>query len=162
MCIVINKWKDFEPTQEYLSIISGLTSIDKLYQYSQKFKYVAEKGDHWKTPIEFIDDGGGDCEDWARWYVDVLVRIVGIKEARFATYGGYDKKRWGNKIYWHAICVLPYQSELALFSNNLFKTGYKDFVETGHYTFPDGLKYMEIRDWQGKVLTRKFKLFGTF
>jgi len=162
MCIVINKWKSFEPTQEYLSVVKGLTSIIKLYQYSQKFKYIAEKGDHWKTPVEFMNDGGGDCEDWARWHVDILVRIISIEEARFVIHSGYDKKRWGNKMMCHAICVFPYQGELALFSNNLFKTGYKDYIEAGHYTFPDVLKYMEIKDWQGKVLEKKRKWFGTF
>jgi len=162
MCIFKNKWKDFEPTKQYLSVVSGLTSVSKLYQYSQKFKYIAEKGDHWKTPVEFMNDGGGDCEDWARWYVDILVRIIKIEEARFVIHSGYNKKRWGNKLMHHAITVLPYQGKLALFSNNQFKTGYKDYIETGYFTFPDGLKYQEIRDWQGKVLSRKFKIFGTF
>lgn len=112
-----------------------------------------------------MDDGFGDCEDFARWYVDILVRIQKIEGARFVIHSGYDKKRWGSKIWnlkGHAICVFPYQGKLALFSNNKFKVGYKDYIETGYYTFPDGLKVMEIRDWTGKVLSRKFKLFGTF
>jgi len=162
MCIFFNKWKDFEPNEKYLLVVSELTSVSKLYQYSQRFKYIAEKKDKWKTPIEFMDDGGGDCEDWAKWYVDILVRIVGIEEVRFVIHSGYNKKRWGEKVECHAICVFPYQGKLALFSNNKFRTGYKDHIETGHYTFPDGLKYQEIRDWQGKVLEKKRKWFGTF
>lgn len=162
MCIVINRWKDFEPTEQYLLIIKGLTSISKLHQYSQKFKYIAEKRDKWKTPVEFMNDGGGDCEDWARWYVDILVRITKIEDARFVIHSGYDKKRWGNKKYCHAICALSYQGKLALFSNNRFRTGYKDYIETGYYTFPDGLKYMEVRDWQGKILEKKRKWIGVF
>lgn len=162
MCIFLNKWKKFEPTAQYLSVVNGLTSVSKLYQYSQKFKYIAEKGDHWKTPVEFVNDDGGDCEDWARWYVDILVRIIKIEEARFVIHSGYNKTRWSNKMMCHAICVFPYSNKLALFSNNEFKTGHKDYIEIGYYTFPNGLKYMEVRNWQGKVLSRKSKLFGTF
>jgi len=163
MCIFFNKWKDFEPNEKYLLVVNGLTTITKLHNYSKNnFKYIAEKGDKWKTPVEFMADGGGDCEDWARWYVDILVRIIEIEKARFIIHSGYDKERWGNKKYCHAICVFPYQGKLALFSNQVFKTGYEDYIKTGYYTFPDGLKYMEIRDWQGKVLEKKRKWIGVF
>ena len=163
MCIK-SKWSNFTPTDEYLSVVSKLTSVDKLYNYSQKFRYIAEKKDYWKTPVEFMNDGGGDCEDWARWYVDILVRVQKI-EARFVIHTGYNKERWGSEIWntkSHAICVFPHNGKLALFSNYEFKTRYKDYIETGYFTFPDGLKYLEIRNWQGKVLSRKFKLFKVF
>jgi len=165
MCIGVlkNKWKKFEPTAEYLSIVSGLTSILKLHNYSKNnFKYIAEKRDKWKAPIEFMADGGGDCEDWARWYIDILVRIIKVDDPRFVIHSGYNKKRWGDKKMCHAITVLPYSGKLALFSNQIFKTRYQDFIGTGHYTFPDGLKYQEVRDWQGKVLEKKSQWFGTF
>lgn len=162
MCFVINKWKSFTPTKQYLSIVSGLTSVTKLHQYSQKFKYIAEKGDYWKTPIEFLNDGGGDCEDFARFTLDVLHRILNIEGARFVIHSGYDKKRWGNKLGCHAITVFPYNGKLALFNNNEFKTGYKDYIDTGHYTFIDGLKTMVIRNNEGKIISRKFKIFGVF
>ena len=158
-----NKWKSFEPTKEYLDVVSKLTSISKLYDYSKNnFKYIAEKKDYWRTPIEFMNDGGGDCEDWARWHVDVLVRIQKINEARFVIHSGYNKKVWSNKCMCHAITVFPYSGKLALFSNNEFKIGYKDVIGACKYTFPDGLKYMEVRDWQGKILSKKWKLIGTF
>lgn len=162
MCIFRNKWKDFEPTGGYLQIVNKLTSITKLHKYSQKFKYIAEKHDYWKTPLEFMNDGGGDCEDWARWYVDILVRIQEREDARFVIHGGYNKKRWGNKVVYHAITVLSYQGKLALFSNNEFKMGYKNFLDTGYFTFPDGIKYIEVRNWQGKILEKKHKWFGIF
>lgn len=165
MCIDIlkNKWKNFELTKKYLSIVNELTSITKLHIYSRdNFKYIAEKGDHWKTPVEFMNDDGGDCEDWARWYVDILVRIQKMEDARFIIHGGYDKKRWGNKLKYHAICVFPCQGKLALFSCYEFSTGYKDFMGTGYLTFPDGIKYIEIRDWRGKILEKKRKWFGVF
>jgi hypothetical protein len=163
MCFHKDKWQRFGPTKEYLDVVNELTSVTKLHNYSKNnFKYIAEVGDHWKTPFEFMNDGGGDCEDWARWYVDILVRIQKINEARFIVHGGYNKKRWGDKKYHHAICVFPYQGKLALFSNNQFRTGYKDFMAIGYFTFPDGIKYMEVRDWQGKILEKKYKWIGIF
>ena len=87
MCIFFNKWKSFEPITQYLSIVSGLTTITKLHNYLKQFKWQGEKAwkDYWKTPIEFIEnkDNNNDCEDFARFAVDVLVRIMGITEARF-------------------------------------------------------------------------------
>lgn len=161
-----NKWKDFEPNQKYLSIVSGLTSVSKLYNYLKQFKWQGEKGwrDYWKTPLEFIEnkDKDNDCEDFARFAVDVLVRIIGIDDTRFIVHCGYNKERWGNKKYCHAICVFPYQGKLAVFNNQQFKTGFENHIETGHLTFPDGLKSQVIRDWQGKVLKRRYQLFGTF
>jgi len=164
MCIGIfkNKWKSFEPTIEYLSVVNGLNSVTKLHQYSQKFKYIAEKKDYWKTPVEFYNDGGGDCEDWARWYVDILVRIIKIDGARFVIHSGYDKARWGNKKKCHAICVFPYQGKFGVFSNNQLYIGLSGYEGAGHITFPDGLKYQEIRSWEGKVLEKKYQWFRTF
>lgn len=162
MCIFLNKWKSFEPTKEYLLVVNGLTSVTKLYQFIQQFQYTGEKGDIWQTPEEFLKNEHLDCEDFARFAVDVLVRVIKIDGARFVIHSGYNKARWGNKMMCHAITVFPYSGKLALFSVNKFKTGYKDYIETGHYTFPDGLKYMECRDWTGKILNRKWKIFGNF
>ena len=165
MCIFFNKWKDFEPTTKYLSIVSGLTTITKLHNYLKQFKWQGEKAwkDYWKTPIEFIEnkDNDNDCEDFARFAVDVLVRIMGITGARFIAHSGYDKDRWKG-IKYHVICVFPYQDKLAVFSNNGLFAGLISNEGAGHITFPDGLKYQEVRDWQGKILSKKFKIFGTF
>ena len=169
MCIFFNKWKDFEPTAEYLSVVSGLNTITKLHNYLNQFKPEAEKAlkDYWKTPIEFIKskDKPNDCEDFSRFAVDVLVRIIGIKEARFIISSGYDKSRWGNKIWnvkCHAITVFPHNGKLDMFSNRELKIGYNSYEDACKYTFPDGLKYLQLRDWNGIILQRKYKLFGVF
>lgn len=165
MCIGMfkNKWKSFEPTTEYLLVVSGLNTITRLHNYLKQFKWQGEKGDHWKTPIEFIENKNknNDCEDFARFAVDVLVRIIKIDEARFVIHSGYNKSRWkGTRC--HAICVFPYQGKFGVFSNNQLYTGLSGYEGAGHITFPDGLRYQEIRDWQGKILSRRFKLFGIF
>jgi len=156
-----NKWQSFTPTQEYLDVVKPLTSVVKLHNFIQQFQYTGEKGDIWQTPEEFLKNEHLDCDDFMRFTVDVLKRVMGI-EARGMIHSGYDKKRWGKKKYCHAITVFPYRGKLAMFSNSSFKTGFADYIDAGHYTFPDGLKYMEIRDWQGKILKKRSKLIGTF
>jgi len=154
-----NKWQQFTPTQEYLDVVKELTSVKKLHEFLKQYTWVSEVKDYWKTPYEFMLDSG-DCEDFARFAVDVLVRIIKI-EARFVIYNGYNKARWQGK-KGHAVCVFPYRCKLAMFNNSSFKSGFTDYIDVGHYTFPDGLKYMEIRDWQGKILKKRSRLIGTF
>ena len=161
MCIFKNKWTKFTPTESYLDVVKSLTSVTKLYDFIQQFKYTGEKGDIWQTPEEFLKNEHLDCDDFMRFFVDVLKRVMGIN-AKGVIHSGYNKAKWGDKIKHHAICIFPYQNKLAIFSNKELFTGLSSYEEAGHITFPDGLKYQEIRDWQGKILSRKFKLFGTF
>ena len=163
MCIGLlkNKWTKFEPTAEYLQVVKPLTSITKLQEFLKQFQYTGEKGDVWQTPEEFLKNEHLDCDDFMRFNVDVLKRVMGI-EARGVIHSGYNKASWGNKMMCHAICVFPYQGKLGLFSNKQLFTGLSSYEGAGHITFPDGLKYMEVRSWQGKVVERKFKIFGTF
>ena len=164
MCIVINKWRTFEPTKQYLSIVSGLTSVDRLHSYLKQFKWQGEKGDHWKTPMEFIEnkDKNNDCEDFARFTVDVLFRVMDKIGARFVIHSGYNKEIWGNKCKCHAITVFPYEGKLAVFSNNRLYKGIDSFEDAGKILFVDGLKYQEVRSWQGKVFSKRRKWIGTF
>ncbi len=156
MCIFKNKWKDFEPTTKYLSVVGGLTSVTKLHNYLKQFKWQGEKGDHWKTPWEFIEnkDNNNDCEDFARLAVDVLVRIIGIKEARFIAYYAGLKG--------HAICAFPYRGKYSVFSNNELLHGFTDYIGIGHKFFPKGFRSMVVRDWQGKIIKKTRKWIGTF
>jgi len=155
-----DKWKSFEPTPKYLAEVSKLDTVEKLYEFTKWFTFTADVKDTWKTPVEMLSDGEGDCEDMARWYVDILVRIIGINEARFVECYGYNSKK---KFTGHAICIFPYQGFLAVFTNNVqIRTGYSDFIEIGKTFFSNGLKKMIIRDWQGKIVERKHKLIGTF
>ena len=106
MCISKNKWTKFTPTQEYLDAVKGLTSIAKLHEFIQQFQYTGEKGDVWQTPEEFLKNEHLDCDDFMRFTIDVLVRIIGI-EARGVPHYGYNKA-WGNEKFGHAITVFPY------------------------------------------------------
>lgn len=160
-----NKWKEFTPTVEYSAVVNRLTTINELHNYLKQFEPKAEKAwrDYWKTPIEFIKnkDEPNDCEDFSRFAVDVLVRIIKIKNARFIIQSGYDKSRWKG-IKCHAICVFPYKGKFAVFDFNKLYTGLSSYEAAGHITFPDGLKYQQVRNSLGEVLKTRRQWFGTF
>ncbi len=143
--------------KKYLDAVKGLTSVPKLHQFVQQFQYTGEKGDHWQDPEEFLRNEHLDCDDFMRFTIDVLVRIIGIKEARGVIHYGYKN---GKKLG-HAITMFPYHSKLAMFSNRSLKTGFDSYEDACRYTF-SRLKTIEIRDWQGKILSRKHQWFGTF
>ncbi len=155
-----DKWKSFLATTKYLNVVKKLDTVEKLYLYTRWFNFIADIGDVWKTPPEMLKDKFGDCEDFARWYVDILVRVIGITGARFVEVYGYNKKK---EYTGHVICVFPYQGALAVFTNNVaIRTGYKDFIEIGKTFFSNGLKRMIIRDWNGKIVSKKRKWIGVF
>jgi len=163
MCLK-NKWTKFEPTKKYLDTVEPLITVAKLYQFIQNFQWTGEKGDVWQDPEEFLKNEHLDCDDFMRFTIDVLKRVMGI-DAKGMIHSGYDKERWGNKIWdvkCHAICVFPYEGKLAVFSNMELYTGINSYEEAGYITFPDGLKSQVVYDWQGNVLSRRFKAIGTF
>ena len=168
MCL--KRWKQFKPTDEYLSVINQLDTVEKLHDFMGTFSYKPDKikiliwsfpWDNWQTPVETMRLRTGDCEDMARFAVDVLVRVLKIYETRFIAYTG-EKIGYG-----HSVAIFPYhgnnvslKDKLSVFSNN--NLIYTDsYLDLGHLFFK-GLKAMEGRDWTGKVLERKIKLFGTF
>ena len=155
-----DKWKPFTPTAEYLNIVSKLDTVEKLYDFTKWFTFIPDKKEYWKTPVEMLNDRKGDCEDFAWWYTDILVRIIGINEARFVELYGYNSKK---EYTGHVICIFPYQGALAVFTNNVaIRTGYKDFIEIGKTFFSKGLKRLIVRDWNGKIVEKKYKLIGTY
>ena len=164
MCIFKNKWTKFTPTDEYLSAVKGLTSIAKLHEFIQQFKRKEDVTDYWQTPEETLILLTYDCDDAMRFCVDVLKRVMGI-DAKGIISSGYDFARWGNKIWnvkCHAITVFPYQEKYALFSNREFKEGFDSYEDACKDTFIDGLKSMKVRDWQGKIESKRSKIIGTF
>jgi hypothetical protein len=161
MCFQKDKWTKFTPTNKYLSAIKDLTSVARLYSFIQQFKRKEDKKDYWQTPGETLILLTYDCDDSMRFTVDVLKRVMGI-EAKGVIQSGYNYERWGKVKHHHAITVFPYRGKLAVFSNKKLYIGINSFEEAGYLTFPDGLKYQEIRDSEGKILSRKHKWIGTF
>ena len=152
-----NKWTKFTPSTEYLQVVKGLTSVIKLYNFIQQFERKEDKTDYWQTPEETLELLTYDCDDTMRFTVDVLKRIMDIEAKGVEHYGYKNGKKLG-----HATTVFPYYGKLAMFSNKEFKIGFDSYEDACRYTFPDGLKSIVVRDWQGKILSRKSKLIGIF
>ena len=162
MCISKRKkWDKFIPSPVYLRTVEGLKTVKLLHLFIQCFQYTGESGkDHWQTPEEFLRNFEIDCDDYMRFCCDVLKRVMGI-EAIGMVHSGYDKERWGNQMCCHAICIFPFEGKLAVFSNDELYTKLNSYEEAGHITFK-GLKSWVLYDWQGNVLSRRFKAIGTF
>jgi len=151
------KWQSFTPTNEYLDKVKDIITIAKLDIFLNKIKPFADTKDYWQTPEETLNRGKGDCEDYSILAQDILVRMN--IEAMFIIYTGFNRN---NKKGCHAVCVFPYNGKYAMFSNNHLTEGYNDYISAGKEFYPNGLKYMEIRNNDGKVIKRKFKLIGIF
>lgn len=46
--------------------------LDEAWARTAAFKYIPDKGNEYKSPIEFERDGGGDCEDFSCYLVYLL------------------------------------------------------------------------------------------
>jgi len=162
MCFKKDKWKDFEPTQKYLDTIKHIKTITELDYFLDRITPTSDDKDYWQTPEETLNRGKGDCEDFSRLALDILIRIIKIEEARFVIHSGYDKARWGDKKKCHAICVFEWQGKFGVFSNNQLYIGLSGYEGAGKLTFKDGLKYQEVRDSEGKIESKKSQWIGTF
>jgi predicted transglutaminase-like cysteine proteinase len=64
-------------------IISKVNSFCNEFTYTSDMKMYG-KSDYWATPVEFITNGGGDCEDFVVIKYEIL-KSLGIKDMLFAT-----------------------------------------------------------------------------
>lgn len=170
MCYSKLKWRKFKPSDKFLDTISGLNTVTKLVNYLEdNMTYQWDKpgffGDHWKTPEETLNDGGGDCEDVAIFNLYVLTEVI-KKEAYMVNYAGYflDKKR--NKAKnGHAVCIFNDIGKKGIFSNNELTYENKSYEAIGYRWYPLGLNYMEVIDNNGKTIKLrlpKYLFWGTF
>ena len=159
MCIGIfkNKWQKFTPTQKYLDTVKYVKTVAELDYFLDRIKYVSDDKDYWQTPEETINRGAGDCDDFARLALDILVRIQKRNDVRFVIYAGYNKN---DKYNAHAVCVFPYDGKYNVFSNSQYYTHKDNYIDVGHIFYPK-LRYMVVRNSEGKVISRKFKLWGS-
>ncbi len=159
MCIFKNKWTKFTPTKKYLDAVKYVKTVTELDYWLDKIKYISDDKDYWQTPEETLNRGKGDCDDFARLALDILVRIRKRDDVRFIIYAGYNSK---DKYNAHAVCVFPYYGSYSVFSNHMYYAKRDDYIDIGHIYYPKGLKYMSVRNDKGKVIQWKVKLFGVF
>lgn len=162
MCISKRKkWDKFNPSPVYLRAVEGLTTVGLLHLFIQCFQYTGESGkDVWQTPEEFLRNFEIDCDDFMRFCCDVLKRVMGI-DAVGIVQTGYNKE-YLKGLGCHAICVFPYEGKLGVFSNDYLYLGIDSYEDAGKILFVGGLKSQVVYDWQGNVLSRRFKAIGTF
>jgi len=153
MCFSKSKWQKFDPSNEYLETIKDITSINKLYIFIQSFTKKEDIKDYWQTPEQTLKRKTFDCEDISIFCQDILIKI-GI-ETVVIIYNGTEK------VECHAVCAFPYNGKLAFFSNKILYYNYDNYIDIGHRYYSK-LKQMLVYDHEGKVIEKKYKLFGTF
>lgn len=153
MCLIYkSKWQKFNPSDEYLEAIKNITSINKLYIFIQSFTKKEDIKDYWQTPEQTLKRKTFDCEDMSIFCQDVLIKI-GI-EAVVIIYNGTKK------VECHAVCVFP-GNKYSFISNKILYHGYDNYIDIGHRYYSK-LKQMLVYNHEGKVIKKKYKLFGTF
>jgi len=72
---------DFDKSDLYYDDYSGINSYCDIGTWmNDRVEYIADRyGDDWASPVETIERGYGDCEDFARLFLNILFIRFGIK-----------------------------------------------------------------------------------
>ena len=71
-----------------LGYTDGDASLDDAWSHTSSFRGIPDgPGGYWKSPAEFVADGGGDCEDFATYMLYLLGPDSGAKIAIIALAG---------------------------------------------------------------------------
>ena len=142
--------------------------LKNFYQWVSDWN-LFHKLDYWDLPDEVFERGTCDCDGFARLVCDVLGRFVMavlklITEVHWLEYYGFYRKWYYDKetgeFYYkvvaggHAICVYRKEGILLAFSNTSWwhDLNFKDYMEIGEQTFPEGLYWVISRHWEtGKM-----------
>ena len=164
MCLFKDKWPKEKLTEEYIEATKDIKDLDKINSFIRPFKRKEDKGDHWQSPSETYKRKTYDCEDMAIMIMDILTRVMGRRMVWFIIFAGYYMKE-GKKTY-SAHAVILFESETRLtnyeYSNKkliYLKQGIS-IIEQGYLHYPEGLKYIEIRNSEGKITEKKRKWIG--
>ena len=167
-----NRWHNWSPTNEYLSAVSQLDTITKLKSLMSKFVYKWDTlkilfwtvlWDNWQMPDQSLKDMFGDCEDAAILALDVLGRIQHREGARLIVTFGYYMTNNKPKLMGHVVTAFEDgKGGYNIFSNDAIEYGFIDFMAISRRFYPLGLKWQQVRNWEGKILNNRFKLFGVF
>lgn len=166
------KWQLIDNTTErwdnYFNYMQKITS-DTLVALEMKFyKWVSDwdlfhKLDYWDLPDEVWKNKKADCDGLARLSGDMLGRFALIQNVWWLEYYGYyryyyydeeeDKWLYKVKAAGHAITVYEKNGELLAFSNTSWwnNLNFKNFIEIGEQTFPEGIYWVICRHWETGV-----------
>ena len=167
------KWQLVDTTTQrwadYCDYMQKITS-DTLVALEMKFyKWVSDwdlfhKLDYWDLPDEVWKNKEADCDGLARLTSDMLGQFVKVPEVHWLEYYGFYRqytynKETGEFTYkvvagGHAITVYKKDGKLLAFSNTSWwnNLNFKDYIEIGEQTFPEGLYLVISRHWEtGKM-----------
>ncbi|MBA7547998.1 hypothetical protein ES705_40439 [subsurface metagenome] len=135
----------------------------KFYQWVSDWD-LFNKLDYWDLPDEVWFRGTCDCDGFARFVCDVIGRFImliqkSITDVWWLEYYGFYREYSSDGEYkivagGHAICVYRKNGELFAFSNTSWwnNQNFKDFIEIGEMTFPEGIYWVICRHWEdGKM-----------
>jgi hypothetical protein len=161
--ITTERWKN------YCDYMKKITS-DTLVALEMKFyKWVSDwdlwnKLNHWAPPDVVWVNKKDDCDGLARLSADMLGRFVKIPEVWWLEYYGFYREYYYDEVQdkWlykvvaagHAITVYKKEEKLLAFSNTSWwnNLNFKDFIEIGEQTFPEGIYWVICRHWEtGKM-----------
>ena len=131
------------PSYEYM--VEHITDSASLEYYFSYFDYRRDKTwrDEWKTPMEFYNNGGGDCEDFAVFGYEMLTGL------------GYECTIYSidneEEEYSHAILVYYGGDDCGYFSNYRREEGY---YSIGEILKKEGYESWDICDWRQRRKNR--------
>ena len=162
------RWKNY---RDYMKRVTS----DTLVALEMKFyKWVSDwdlfhKLDYWDLPDEVWKNKKADCDGLARLTSDMLGRFAKIPEVHWLEYYGFyrqytynpDTGEFTYKVVagGHAITVYKKEGKLLAFSNTSWwnKLNFKDYLEIGEQTFPEGLYLVICRHWESGVMEWQMK-----
>lgn len=159
-----------ETTERWAKYLEGMKNVNrdtllalemrKTDENGKRFYvWTAETGDYWDLPDEVYSHGKVDCDGFARLTTDALKRFCKLADVWWMEYYGYyrvytrdpetGKYSWKVKLGGHAITAYKKDLELLAFSNTQWwhDKNFKDFLDVGEETFPEGLVRVVCRHW---------------
>jgi Predicted periplasmic protein len=98
--------------------------ITKVNQSINQYPFIKDKGDTWKTPDQFKQDGGGDCEDYSIAKMDKLAKAgIPLKDMQIVIIRQ-------NNIFSHAILAVR-RGQQTYYLDNHYPNHYVD-LEDGY------------------------------
>lgn len=156
------RWKKYMGGMAYVTrdTLMALEMIKKGEDGKRFYVWTAEEGDYWDLPDEVYEKGKVDCDGFARLTTDGLSRFAKYPEVWWMEYYGYYRQyiynpKTGEYEYkvvagGHAITAYKKDGELLAFSNTSWwhNKDFKDFLDVGEETFPEGLYRVVCRHWE--------------
>lgn len=107
----------YEIESDELLTVKRINYYFNQYPYKEDFK-TRNQSDYWKTPAEFYDDNGGDCEDYSLIKYFYL-RELGIAEEKLRLFYVLFTEQKG---FHMVLAYYPTQESIPLLLDNIGKT----------------------------------------